>query len=444
MSIHILLDRFLTSRIRSCVTFLLRTSFMEEFDAEFCSTVLGNGHRTIRGNLQNLLDQVRQNNLFVSNTGHNGTKIRYHSLFREFLRDQFLRHDPQEVWVVTRRLTEVYVAGAQWERVHELLTRLDDVSAQIEFIEQYGQRMLRAGHMQLLIRWINALPSGVRLDRVDVMAIYGASLVLTGDTDLGVSVLNQVEGILRTQENPALLIRVLANRSSALRYSGNYAQALADTEEALQLAKTLDTLEGQPDLEDSVALCLRLKGLVQYMMGTPEHLIWLNKALDAYRVLKNEQDLAVVTMEIGLAHMTAGNHRQALAHFTSVIETWRRLHNVAGLANVLNNLGTLHYMRGDYQAASETLVEGLHAAQRSGYMRMEAFILASLADIMHDVGLTEAASELYRRSAAQADAVHERFLELYNKLAQAVISSSVQDLENGLCEFGQRRSHCTS
>ena len=43
-------------------------------------------------------------------------------------------------------------------------------------------------------------------------------------------------------------------------------------------------LRGESDLQNTIAMCLRSKGLALYMMGQVEQgLTWLQKALHAYR-----------------------------------------------------------------------------------------------------------------------------------------------------------------
>ena len=52
------------------------------------------------------------------------------------------------------------------------------------------------------------------------------------------------------------------------------------------------------------------------MIGSiDEGLAWLEQALTGYRALADAQNVATVTMEIGLIHLYAGNYRQSLPLF---------------------------------------------------------------------------------------------------------------------------------
>lgn len=411
--------------------FLLATSLFDEFDAALCAAILTPDSDQDRMDPQAIVDYLRTNNLFVTEVG-GGDQIRYHGLFQEFLRDRFIREQPDTVRVVTKRLSDTYAAGQQWEEAYQLLTSLGDVPPQVAFLLEYGLQILRAGRMQLLVRWLEDLPDAVRLDETALTALHGSALIATGATDYGLVILSQSERLLRHRQDPALLVRVLAYRSAGLRLQGDYAAALRDADEALTLVAALpqpaDPAAGA-ELQENRALCLRLKGLALYMMGEPTHLEWLEAAHTAYSRLQRRHDMAVVAMEMGLAHAGAGNYRQAMALYKSVADTWERLHNLAGQANVLNNLGALHFLHGDYQEASTVLLSSLHAAERSGYRRIEAFALTGLADVMAMARLTDAAAELYGRAFGDALALNERYLLLYLELAKAKLAIAQDDSE---------------
>src|SRR4029453_2811626 len=64
--------------------FLMRTSLPEEFNAEFCESVLGPLYAT-RENWYALMGWILEKNLFILPLGADGRWLRYHPLFRDFL-----------------------------------------------------------------------------------------------------------------------------------------------------------------------------------------------------------------------------------------------------------------------------------------------------------------------------------------------------------------------
>ena len=421
-------QQVLDKQVPALRDFLLRTSLMEEFDAEFCAYVLGADSSVAGEEWSTLLDLARQNNLFVSETSLHTRRLRYHSLFQEFLRQRFVRENPAEASALLQRLAAVYAERQQWDQAYQSYRLLGDTQAQIVFLETFGLPMLNAGRSQLLVRWVEELPYSVQSEHGNLMTAYGKALVLTGESQHGIHVLNQAEAVIRLRNDPVALIRVLAYRSTAWRLVGRYQDSLEDAEQASQIAETLEQTES--DAQDSMAVCLRSKGLAQYMLGQVEQgVAWLQKALSAFQVLGHAQETSIILMDVGLAHLNAGNYREALSLFEQALPELRRSHNIAGQAHVLNNLGYLHSMRGDYQAATIALREGLICAQKSGCKRVEASILATLADILDEFGMAAAAKATYELAAAVAEEIGERFLILYIQLARTRTAWLLDDWE---------------
>lgn len=410
--------------------FLLRTSMFEEFDTAFCTSVLGHDLAPAGADLGKAFDYVRRHNLFVTAVGHRGEQVRYHALFQDFAREQFIRESPQEVMALSHRLAARYAADQKWEQVHQLYSRLGDVPAQTAFLLQHGQSMLRAGQMQLLVRWIDEIPQMVRLDHPILKALHGAALVSTGATDFGVALLSEVETMLTTDNDALVRARVLVYRSAGYRMLGMYGEAFGDAELALELAGRPHAEANATEVAECMALASRLKGLALYMMGSTDHLTWLFTALRAYQELRAPQDSAIVSMEIGLAYLSQADFRQAVPWLESAASAWRDLRNVAGQANVLNNLGYLHLLRGDFEASAAALLEALHAARRSGYRRMEAYILSGIADLMASIGFTQGALRIYAQAKTLTKRVNERFLALYIELAEARLDWLARDFGN--------------
>src|SRR5690606_24187022 len=138
---------------------------------------------------------------------------------------------------------------------------------------------------------------------------------------------------------------------------------------------------------------------------------------------------ARVTAEVAGAHMATGHYREALTNFEAVLDSWRRLHNIIGQANVLNNLGVLYHLQGDYEQALDRLIEALNCAKRSGYMRVEAYTLASIGDLFADLKMTAIANEFYEQAYSIARIINERFLLLHLNLALLLLSLP-QDRQN--------------
>jgi tetratricopeptide (TPR) repeat protein len=132
-------------------------------------------------------------------------------------------------------------------------------------------------------------------------------------------------------------------------------------------------------------------------------------------------------MEIAITLHNSGQKNQALPLYHYALDAWRDLNNLMRQANVLNSLGFLYQEQGHHVQAFTTLTQAIDCARRSGYTRMEAFALTSLADLLFEVGLLQSAHAFYQEGYQLAQRLDERFLVLYLELARAVLAWSAHE-----------------
>jgi len=398
--------------------FLLRTSFLEEFDAGLCKAVLGPDE-----NWGRLIETVLRSNLFVLPVEDGGTWLRYHHLFRDFMQARLSQEHPEEPERILRRLAVVYTEREQWEKAHDIYLRLGDVAATADLIEQAGSPMIKGGRWTALAEWVDALPAETLASRPGLLSLRGYVAVMLGQVARGLSLLNQAKVALQKAEDFPSLTRTLVRRATAHRLRANYQASLTDADEALALAA------GDKHLRAVRAEALKEKGLSSFGLGQLNEAIeWLEQSLAIYSALSDEQNVATLLMDLGWVHRNAGRYNQALTRYNHALDYWRKTNNVAQQANLLNNLGVLHHLNGNYEQARLLLEEALNCARRSGYVRMEAFTLSSIGDLYADLDAPEAALDAYRQAHKVARRIDERFLLLYLDLAEAALSRSNGDL----------------
>ncbi len=105
--------------------FLLRSSLMEEFDADLCQRALSALYPDEQ-DWPSLLQAVLQNNLFTLPVGSEGKWLRYHHLFRDFLQARLAQERPGEVGLILQGLAQAYEARSEWERAYHIRKRLGD------------------------------------------------------------------------------------------------------------------------------------------------------------------------------------------------------------------------------------------------------------------------------------------------------------------------------
>lgn len=425
--------------------FLLRTSYMDEFDEELCQEVFEPVWHPAGESWQSLIDTLLHKNLFVTSVGEEGVSLRYHHLFQDFLQRRLQSERPAEVQTILRRLVEIYLQKEQWEQAYLYAGRLDDQTAIVRLVEAAGLQLIYAGRIVLLQEWLDKLPATIMAVHPKLLGLQGYCSILLGQVEQGLKQLTDAENLLVKGTPGAPLAQILAHRSIGHRFRGAYQQSIDDAEEALALLDKLNATTGSaeneaaehqaPQREVDVceyrrikALAYRSKGLGFCMQGNlDEGLKWQQRSLELYQQAEDAQNIATLSMEIAITHDNAGQKALAQPLYQSALEAWRGLHNLMGQATVLNSLGVFYQEQGEHRQAFTTLTQAINCARRSGYARMEAFALTSLGDLVFEAGLMQAAQTFYHEAYPLARRLNERFLVLYLELARAALAWSTHD-----------------
>ncbi|MEJ2600003.1 MAG: tetratricopeptide repeat protein, partial [Anaerolineales bacterium] len=392
--------------------FLLRSSILEEFDAELCMAVLGPDC-----NCASNIDALLQNNLFVMPVGEDGQWIRYHHLFRDFLQSKLQTEAPQVRNDILHRLAEVQARRQAWEQAFYALKNLGDLQAQVELIDQCGSDLIKSGRSALLGEWLDRLPSDLLDTKPNLLSLSGMVAIQQGQDTYGHKLLDKAEAVFRQNGDLSGLARTLVRRSISNRYFGRYPAALKDAQEALQIASYT------PQLEPIQAEAYKAIGSIYNALGrVNEALDYLERAKIAYQKLRDRQNVAIVEIDLGFTYSGAGHYTQALAYFEEALAYWRSVRNTVNQANLLNNLGVLHHLLGNYVQAAATFEEALAYASISGLKRMQVYVYCSLGDLYSDLLALSSAQEAYRRASDILTQINNHFLNFYLNLAQASLA----------------------
>jgi LuxR family maltose regulon positive regulatory protein len=248
--------------------FILRTALFEEFDPALCEAVLAPFYSE-KQDWQKWIKMISNNNLFALPVGADGRWLRYHHLFRDFLRARFERERPQEIGMILLRLESAYETLGEWEKAHHICKKMNDVTLLAEMIERSATPMLQHA-IVTLETWLNELPPSMLRNRPGLLSIRGTVIYTKGDVHEGLSLLMQAEKLYRQENNVSGLNLTLIRRATVYRFLGEYAAALRDVEEVIQSTQADD------DMQILHAEALRLKGLVSVSFGqcTPIHSIF--------------------------------------------------------------------------------------------------------------------------------------------------------------------------
>lgn len=382
--------------------FILRTALFEEFDASICEMALSPFYSE-KQDWQKWIKTISNNNLFALPVGADGRWLRYHHLFRDFIRARFEHDRPQEVTPILSRLESAYEAMGEWEKAHYICKKLNDANLLVEMIERSSTPMFQRA-IVTLETWLNELPPSIVRNRPGLLSIRGNIICTKGDVREGLDLLNKAEQIYRQEKNASGLNLTLVRRATAYRYLGDYAASLRDAEEVIAATETSD------EMQLLYADALRLKGLVLYRLGKARQSIpFLERSLELFQ-RSEKNSVPILLMETGMAYRATGNFADAHSAYEKALQIWRQNGNLSWQANLLNNMGGMYHVQGEYEKSVFAFEEGLLCAQRSRNARLDILISIGLGDLFAELEDFSMAEQNYRYAADAFQGMDDRFL----------------------------------
>jgi LuxR family maltose regulon positive regulatory protein len=389
--------------------FLLRTSFLYEFDAALCAAVWGTDN-----NWRGLINQVIQNNLFVLPVGEDGKWLRYHHLFGDFLKAQFEKERPGQLEDLLRRIAKIYTEREEWARAYSIYTRIGDNTATAELVERAGTSLIRNAEFALLARWLDALPVETLDLRPSLVSHKGTVLLIQGQVEKSLEYLNRAEIAQRENHDSAGLARTLARRATAHRYRGSYQDSIRDGMEAIQFS------EGGKDSSSVQAEACRSVGAsLNYLGKLDQAQEMLERSVILYQSIQDLQNIAMAHLDLGVCYQYQGNTHEAVKHYEQSLNYWVSVRNTNRQSFVLNNLGSLHHFDGNYIDAAKLFEQALSLARSSGVLRSEAYLLFNLGSLYTDLEVNDSAREAFQKTRDACQTLDDHFLLLSVDLAES-------------------------
>ena len=399
--------------------FILRTALFEEFDPALCEAVLAPFYSE-KQDWQKWIKMISNNNLFALPVGADGRWLRYHHLFRDFLRARFERERPQEIGMILLRLESAYETLGEWEKAHHICKKMNDVTLLAEMIERSATPMLQHA-IVTLETWLNELPPSMLRNRPGLLSIRGTVIYTKGDVHEGLSLLMQAEKLYRQENNVSGLNLTLIRRATVYRFLGEYAAALRDVEEVIQSTQADD------DMQILHAEALRLKGLVLFRLGNARQSIpYLERSLTLFQ-LNYKTNIPILLMETGMAYRATGNFSDARSAYEKALQIWRQTGNLSWQASLLNNMGGMYHVQGEYEKAVFAFEEGLLCAQRSRNARLDILISIGLGDLFAELEDFNMAEKNYQYAIEAFRGMDDRFLSHSLTFAQINLALLKQD-----------------
>ena len=400
---------------------LLRTSLMDEFDSSMCEQVLGPFYES-KQDWDFFLRSILSNNLFALPVGSDGSYLRYHHLFRDYLRERIKKERPDEVRPILERLSHVYETIGEWEKAYAIIRTLGDVNLLVELIDLTSFNNLQ-DTMRLIENWIHDLPPSVQRNHPLIVSINGTIKLIKGDTQGGIRQLETAIEVFQIEGNIPHLALSLIRRSYGYLYLGDYQSGIADLENVIRL------VEDQDDLQQLHAEALHVMSSYMMRLGKNRSALKLiEKAMDIRIRLNGSKDIARTLADIGGIYQFSGKYDEAEKNLNKALEIYSRDFNLIEEANLLNNLGFMFYQNGNYEKAAFSFEEGMLCAKRSRHVRLETLLSISIGDLYTRLNDSEIAEQNYRHAENLLEERDDQFLLFSLLIGQANLALLRRDL----------------
>ena len=131
--------------------FLARTSILSRFCAPLCDSVVGSD------NAAEIIDVLERENLFVVPLDDTRQWFRYHRLFRQVLRSELARAEPDLVPVLHERASAWFRRSGLADEAIRHLRAAGDVGGVIDFIARHWAAYVDSGRAATVRGWLNSL-----------------------------------------------------------------------------------------------------------------------------------------------------------------------------------------------------------------------------------------------------------------------------------------------
>jgi LuxR family transcriptional regulator, maltose regulon positive regulatory protein len=156
------------------VSFMLRTSILDRFNASLCDAV------TNTRSSQELLVSVRKSQLLMTRLGGQEQWYTYHPLLSEFLKTRLQSRYLYEVPELNRRAARWYASGEMWMEAVEHALAAGDMQEGLRWVEKCAMDLVKRGELLTLLGWQRRLPSDIMRGqmRVRLAIAWGMALAM--------------------------------------------------------------------------------------------------------------------------------------------------------------------------------------------------------------------------------------------------------------------------
>lgn len=209
------------------------------------------------------------------------------------------------------------------------------------------------------------------------------------------------EGVARSREATAELVRILQDLGHAVTKLGQPERAREYYSEALTLVR--ESPEANKEVPLIADLLLRLGALAHRQGSFNAAEIYYQEALELVEPAEDPTRAASLFTNLGLVRAMLGDSEEAAHHYEQALPLARKSGRRDLLVTVLQNLGDLVERRGDYALAESHYREGFQLARAIGDPELKSRMLGNLGLVACELGNYSEAAAHFRQGLRLAE-----------------------------------------
>jgi len=214
--------------------FLLHTAVLAQMDNASCNTIAQVQEA------QQTLEQLEEQNIFVTSLDSQHKWYRYHYLFREFLLSKLRREMPAELKELETIAGRYYAGLSEWEPAFQHYIQAGDTTAAARCACNFAADYVERGRSEALHRLLSSLPPEVMSQYPVLLVQHGNVHWRMGKVGLAVEAYQKARLAFTTQGQASGVSQALTRLAEVERSLGNYNSAETLASQALDTSPTDD------------------------------------------------------------------------------------------------------------------------------------------------------------------------------------------------------------
>jgi len=342
-------DEVMNHQSKQVQEFLLKTSILEHLSSQLCDAV------TEQKDSQQILQQLRSSNLFLTPLDDQGQWFRYHQLFADLLHQRLLESHADEV-------PHLYLKASRWFEEKDLLAEAIEYALRgsyfdraIALLESAAEETIKSSEIATFMRWIEKIPEDLVRSSVTLSIYYAwALLIRNGRPQVAESYLESI-----VLQDSQVISRLMAVKSMLSMYQRQYPTAVSLASQALEELPEDDIL-----FRELAAWNL---SAALFMSGDKEGgEAILEEVAEVSRLSGNLLVAVIALCRLALARMQQGELHKPKELFQQALEiaTDDQCNMLPVACEALIGLGTIHWELNELDLAHEYLLEGIELSKK--------------------------------------------------------------------------------